>query len=1326
VAQTLANAPVGFEQNVGQVSDAQQQFVARGPNSAFFLASTTGTLVLQPTPATPDVSPRAGDSDPLSLPAPNPVPPAVVQMQFVGANPGARAAGLEQLPGTTNYFLGSDPRQWYTGVPTYAQVSLHDVYPGIVLVYHGASQGALEYDWVVAPRADPGVIQVAFSGVPNLQLDAQGDLILDTAAGAVRQDAPVLYQDLGGVRHAVDGHFVLNADRRVSLAVGAYDPSQPLVIDPVLSYGTYLGGSGSDMAKGIAADCAGNVYVTGIATSTNFPTLNALQSTFSGTMDAFVSKFDPKGNLVYSTYLGGSGLQEGAAIAVDAAGSAYVTGDTTSTNFPVTPGAYQAARAGSRNAYVTKLTPAGNGLAYSTFLGGNKSDQALGIAVDGAGNATAAGTTSSTNFPTRQPFQATLNGSSAAFVTRLNATGSGLVYSTYLGGNGTSSAAGVALDAAGNTYVTGSTTASNFPTVNPVQANYVGRGDAFVTKLSFSPATGLQPGYSTYLGGPNGMNAGSGIAVDGYGRAYVTGYTSSASFPTRNAIQNYQGGTSSGTDAFVTRLTAPGGLDYSTYLGGSGDDYGRGIAVDTAGNATVVGQTTSTNLPNVASVQAANSGQQDAFLTRLNTSGSAYLYSTYLGGSGADIGMGVALDCSGNAYVAGYTYSSNFPVTAGAWQGSLRGAMNAFVAEVKVLVPPPMPSSYEPGSLPQVAPGMPAANTTFCATCQAPVNALTGATVVRTPTVQTGGFDPMTPNLDWTNGANDPPNNGSGMFNTDQPYLIQINGGNTIIAVTGGFDSTYFDLTGGTYTPRFFGQDRLTHNTSTNEFIYTDTLGDSIHFNDFSPGLPANQQGSFNSFVDPAGNVTQVTARTPDGQIAEVQRSATVNGTTTTESFLYTFVASGVNAGLVAGLTLRRQVNGGPWSTVRQAVYAYYDGTQPYGNAGDLQTTTILDGNNNVLDTTYFRYYTPADAGTTGYVHGLKYYFSPQSYARLMAAVGNPTTATDGQVAPYADDYFQYDSRHRVTAEVAQGEGCSSCSAGLGTFTFSYTTSSNADGFNSWKVKTTETLPDGNQNIYYVNAFDQQMLKVYHDVATGQNWEWFTAYDGQGRAILDANPSAVTGYDETKPDLLNKQSGNYQYLANTSGLITLTDYYTTSTAGETTPGAVAGYQQDAKLEQGQQGMPILQETWQYYAHTAGGNNVFPTATDTVYRDTDGTGAETTRMAYTWFAATVQMQSMTTTRPVISSSQNGSGVADQEASYFDAYGRQIWHMDGDGFIDYTSYDPATGAVVKTITDVDTTPAAGTSRTCRPAGPRPREAACTWRRPCRWIRSAATPG
>jgi RHS repeat-associated protein len=465
--------------------------------------------------------------------------------------------------------------------------------------------------------------------------------------------------------------------------------------------------------------------------------------------------------------------------------------------------------------------------------------------------------------------------------------------------------------------------------------------------------------------------------------------------------------------------------------------------------------------------------------------------------------------------------------------------------------------------------------------------------------------------------------------------------------------------------------------------------GDQIHFADFGV-TQAAQRGAFKSYVDPNGNTTTVTSWTGAGRAAEVQRSTVSNGNTITESYLYGYISSGNNSGLLQSVTLRRQTNGGAWSTVRQVQYTYYNGTTSYGNLGDLQLAQVKDGSGNVLDTDYYRYYTPLDAGTAGYSGGLKYVFGTESYARLVTALGStpPTSATDAQVSAYADNYFQYDSSHRVTEEIAQGLGCSACSGGLGTFTYTYTTSNNAAGFNSWAAKTVETLPDGNQNIVYTNAYGEVMLNVYHDVTSGLNWETFYKYDGQGQVILEADPSAVSGYSDTYADLLHNVSGSYQYLNNSSGKITLYDFYASTTATATTPGGVTGYAQDIKLEQGQQGTPILQETWQYFTHTAGSSTIDPLATDTVYRNTNGTGAETTSYAYTWFTGTNQMQSETVTAPVVSAAQNGPGVADVTTALFDVYGRTIWTKDADGFITYTAYDPATGAVVKTIDDVNT--------------------------------------
>jgi hypothetical protein len=379
--------------------------------------------------------------------------------------------------------------------------------------------------------------------------------------------------------------------------------------------------------------------------------------------------------LIYSTYLGGRGGDDGYGIAVDANGNAYVAGYTGSANFP-TMNPFQASLGGTEDAFVTKLNAAGNALVYSTYLGGSDQDAGLGIAVDAAGNAYVTGFTNSTDFPTKNPFQPSLGGNYDAFVTKLNTAGNAVVYSTYLGGSGVDGGEGIAADANGNAYITGSTTSTDFPTKNPFQASSGGSTDAFVTKLD---GLGNAAFYSTYLGG-SGIDGGQGIAADAAGNAYVTGWTRSTNFPTKNA---FQATFSSGEDdAFVTKLDSVGKTAlYSTYLGGSGDDLGYGIAVDAAGNAYVTGETSSTDFPTKAAFQANLGGYYNAFMTKLNTGGNALVYSTYLGGSGIDIGYGIAVDAS-SVYVVGQTSSSDFP-TKNAFQATFSGGEDdAFVAKI--------------------------------------------------------------------------------------------------------------------------------------------------------------------------------------------------------------------------------------------------------------------------------------------------------------------------------------------------------------------------------------------------------------------------------------------------------------------------------------------------------------------------------------------------------------------------------------------------------------------------------------------------------------------
>ena len=436
--------------------------------------------------------------------------------------------------------------------------------------------------------------------------------------------------------------------------------------------------------------------------------------------------------------------------------------------------------------------------------------------------------------------------------------------------------------------------------------------------------------------------------------------------------------------------------------------------------------------------------------------------------------------------------------------------------------------------------------------------------------------------LSWSNGTPPSSDNGTDIIDWDRPYLLRPNGDNSAITVvSSATDARFYTLVGNNYVPQFFVQDQLTHNTSTGEFVLNDTMGDQLHFFDWTASQ-ANQQGQFKSCTDAKGNLISVTSWTSTGEVAEMQRTDSSSGVT--QSYLYTYLASpDPNAGLIAHVTLRQNVNNGPWTIVRQAAYDYYDGTanKPYGNLGDLRTATTLDGNNHVIDTTYYRYYTSADAGSIGYVHGLKYVFSPQSYARMAADLSNPLTATDAHVAPYADDYYQYNpTSQQVTMAVIQGSGCSVCTGGQGTFTYTYALSSFSNGYNNWTYKTVETLPDSSTNTVYANFAGETMLNVFQ--SGSQKWENFYKYDSSGRLILQANPSAVTGYNDSYADLLDQnQVGDYGYLSSTTGLIQLADYYSTTTATQTTAGGAAGYYQDTKLEQGKSGTPTLQQTVQY-------------------------------------------------------------------------------------------------------------------------------------------------
>jgi hypothetical protein len=649
--------PPSFEPNLGQ-TDSRVKFLFRGSHHTVFL--TPGEAVLKT---------KLGP---------------VVRMKFVHANPKPEITGTQELPGKVNYFIGNDPKRWLSNLPTYARVHYKEVYPGIDLVYHG-DQGQLEYDFLVHPGADPGKIGLELRGADRLEVDADGDLLLHTATSTIRQRRPAIYQEVDGLRRQVRGGYVLKGRRHVGFQVHAYDRARPLVIDPVI-YSTYLGGSANDSGNSIAVDSAGAAYVTGFTASLDFPT-TAIQTASGGNGDAFVTKLNPAGSAqVYSTYLGGSGLDQGYGIAVDSSGSAYVTGLTGSPDFPTTSGAFQTALGGSGDAFVTKLDPDGTTLVYSTYLGGRDFDSGYGIAVDSSGSAYVTGDTSSSEFPTASAFQSALGGSGDAFVTKLDSMGSTLLFSTYLGGSNLEHGAGIAVDSSGSAYVTGRTFSADFPTTSGAfQTALAGRGNAFVTSLD---STGSTLVYSTYLGGST-EDEGYGIAVDSSGSAYVTGLTVSTNFPTTaGAFQTTPAG---GTDAFVTKLNPSGsGLVYSSCLGGNSTDEGFGIAVDLSGSAYVTGLTGSPNFPTTAGASQTTfgGGDFDVFMTRLNPAGSALVHSTYLGGSSTDKGLGIGVDSAGLAYVTGFTSSTDFPTTSGALQTTFGNGGDAFVASIATAAAP--------------------------------------------------------------------------------------------------------------------------------------------------------------------------------------------------------------------------------------------------------------------------------------------------------------------------------------------------------------------------------------------------------------------------------------------------------------------------------------------------------------------------------------------------------------------------------------------------------------------------------------------------------------
>ena len=672
-----AQLPLSFQPNHGQ-TDSQVKFLSRGSGYELFLTPTQAVFSLQP----------ADDKAELRRAS------SALRLTLKNAKAHARVNAVDPLPGVENYLLGNNPKRWQTNVPSYRRVTYEEVYPGIDLTYYG-NQQQLEYDFQLAAGADYRLIRLACDGVEGLTVDGQGDLVMTLNGGEVRQHKPIVYQDVNGERRNIEGRFVV-AGREIGFEIAAYDRSRPLVIDPTLVYSTYLGGAGDDSGSSIDVDNNGNIYVTGTTSSIAFPTHTSFQSSNAGLADVFVTKLDPAGaNIIYSTYIGGGGQDRSDSIFVDkTTGAVYLAGrvDPTSSDFPTTLGAFATTyRGGDFDAFVLKLNPSGNSLAYSTFLGGGDNDSAIGIAADAGGVAYVTGGTRSAGFPTTaNAYQFSVAGDTDAYLVKLNAAGSAILYSTLLGGGSTDRGSSVKTDNSGNAYVVGYTSSQDFPTESAFQNSLAGSFDAFVAKINTNASGTASLVFCSYLGG-NSDDKGFGLALDPGNNFYVAGQTISTDFPLLNPAQAVKGGS---FDAFIAKISSSGTKLYATYLGGSGDDRATGIAVNSAGNAYVTGYTASTNFPTAVPLQLSNAGGTDAFVAKLNSFGNGILYSTYLGGSAnedftsaATFSGNIVVDSVGNAYVTGYTSSNNFPTAAPVQAANAGGASDAFIAKISDTTP---------------------------------------------------------------------------------------------------------------------------------------------------------------------------------------------------------------------------------------------------------------------------------------------------------------------------------------------------------------------------------------------------------------------------------------------------------------------------------------------------------------------------------------------------------------------------------------------------------------------------------------------------------------
>ncbi|MGA9509712.1 MAG: choice-of-anchor D domain-containing protein [Candidatus Sulfotelmatobacter sp.] len=711
-AQENYSSPIIFEANQGQ-TDRQVKFISHGTGYKAFL--TAGAIILS---LHPD---RGGEVQARSAAtSSNPPISTTLQLKLVGAAQNPAIVGEDPLPGRVNYFIGRDPSQWHTNIPTYSRVRYKNVYPGIDLVYYGSHQ-QLEYDFAISAGADVGKIQVEITGATQTELDVEGNLVLQTPSGEVRFRSPNIYQESNGKRTSISGSYVINDSTHIGFQVARHNQSEPLVIDPVLVYSTYLGGGGDDQPSGIAVDSTGNLYITGFTDSTDFP-LATIGSLPAGNTHVFVAKLDASGsNLVYADYIGGNSQDYGYALVLDKYNNVYVTGSTASSDFP-TVNAYQATYPGSFNGFLSKISGDGSSLLYSTYFGGNGSDLPASMGIDSLGSVLIAGNTSSTNFPVANAYQATAQPNQGGFfgiygfLTKFSPDGSYLAYSTYFAGNtnvagncgGTpcwtspfSAINSIAVDANGDAYAAGVTNTYNFPTT---QSAYLATDSThqtnptvgFVSKFSSSGVLD----YSTYFYESSALlTEVDAIAVDASGSAYATGVAlSDGTFPvTSTTICDPAVSQSACGFAFVTKFDPAGStLAYSTFLGPNNNATPRAIMLDSNNDAYVLSSTLSSSFGLVNGIEPYSNGS-DLLLVEIDPLASTQLFATYLGASADEFAAGIALDSNGNIYIAGSTDSTDLPTTQGSFQNVQGGRTDVFVLKIG---PSSAPSvSLSPSSL---------------------------------------------------------------------------------------------------------------------------------------------------------------------------------------------------------------------------------------------------------------------------------------------------------------------------------------------------------------------------------------------------------------------------------------------------------------------------------------------------------------------------------------------------------------------------------------------------------------------------------------------------